>query len=212
MFVSHKGKSPDWRRISGRRRSGGRLESRIPDGRRTGVPSDTNAHPHVDCTGRLAVVHNGIIENHRALRARLAAAGHRMVSETDTEVLAHLIEQQLNGSLEAAVAGALSEVHGACAMAVVDQDFPDRLVAARVGGSPLIIGMANGEHVAASDIPALLHLTREESSYWRIKRLQPSPAVGVQIRCLDGTPVRRPVQTITWSTEAAESAVIRTSC
>jgi len=90
-----------------------------------GVPSDTNAHPHVDCTGRLAVVHNGIIENHRTLRARLAAGGHRIVSDTDTEVLAHLIEQRINGSLETAVAGALSEVHGACAVAVVDQDFPD---------------------------------------------------------------------------------------
>ncbi|RPI07705.1 MAG: glutamine--fructose-6-phosphate aminotransferase, partial [Zetaproteobacteria bacterium] len=87
-----------------------------------GAPSDTNAHPHADCTGRLAVVHNGIIENHRALRERLLAAGHRIASETDTEVLAHLIEERVNGSLEAAVADALHEVRGACAMAVVDRD------------------------------------------------------------------------------------------
>src|SRR4030042_2346392 len=126
-----------------------------------GVPSDTNAHPHVDCTGRLAVVHNGIIENHRTLRARLLANGHRMVSDTDTEVLAHLIEERVNGSLEAAVAGALADVHGACAMAVVDQEFPDRLVAARVGGSPLIIGVGDGEYILASDIPAVLPHTRD---------------------------------------------------
>ncbi len=168
-----------------------------------GVPSDRNAHPHVDCTGRLAVVHNGIIENHRALRARLAATGHRLVSDTDTEVLAHLIEQRLNGSLEAAVAGALSEVHGACAMAVVDQDFPDRLVAVRIGGSPLIIGMADGEYVLASDIPALLHLTRDVLIL-EDKEIATLTRGGVQIRRLDGTPVQRPVQTITWSSEAAE--------
>src|SRR5512147_462024 len=92
-----------------------------------GVPSDRNAHPHTDCSGRLAVVHNGIIENHRALRAQLAASGHRLVSETDNETLAHLHDKKLNGNLEGAVAGALREVRGACAVAVVDQDFPDRL-------------------------------------------------------------------------------------
>ena len=170
-----------------------------------GVPSDTNAHPHVDCTGRLAVVHNGIIENHRALRARLTADGHRVVSDTDTEVLAHLIERGLNGNLESAVAAALGEVHGACAMAVVDQDFPDRLVAARVGGSPLIIGIANGEYILASDIPALLHLTRD------ILVLEDGEMVtltrgGAQIRRLDGTPVQRALEQVAWSAEAAEKA------
>jgi glucosamine--fructose-6-phosphate aminotransferase (isomerizing) len=168
-----------------------------------GAPSDKNAHPHVDCTGRLAVVHNGIIENHRTLRTRLAARGHRIVSDTDTEVLAHLIEQHTNGSLEMAVAGALSEVHGACAVAVVDQDFPDRLVAARVGGSPLIIGVADGEYLLASDIPALLHLTRdifvlEDGDIATLTR------GGVQIHRLDGAPVQRILQRVTWSTEAAE--------
>jgi glucosamine--fructose-6-phosphate aminotransferase (isomerizing) len=170
-----------------------------------GVPSDKNAHPHLDCTGRLAVVHNGIIENHSLLRARLVAGGHRMVSDTDTEVLAHLIEQRVNGSLEAAVASALAEVHGACAMAVVDQEFPDRLVAARVGGSPLIIGVADGEYILASDIPALLHFTRD------ILALEDGEMAtltrdGVQIRRLDGVPVQRALQQVTWSAEAAEKA------
>jgi glucosamine--fructose-6-phosphate aminotransferase (isomerizing) len=168
-----------------------------------GVPSDANAHPHVDCTGRIAVVHNGIIENHRALRSRLVAAGHRLASDTDTEVLAHLIEQRINGSLENAVAGALSEVHGACAVAVVDQEFPDRLIAARVGGSPLIVGVADGEYVLASDIPAILHLTRdilvlEDGEMATLTR------DGVQIRRLDGEVVQRAMQRVTWSAEAAE--------
>jgi glucosamine--fructose-6-phosphate aminotransferase (isomerizing) len=170
-----------------------------------GIPSDSNAHPHVDCTGRLAVVHNGIIENHRALRARLSAGGHRMASDTDTEVLAHLIEELLHDSLETAVAGALAEVHGACAMAVVDRDFPDRLVAARVGGSPLIIGVAADEYILASDIPALLHLTRdivvlEDGEMATLTR------GGVQIRRLSGERVQRPPQRVTWSTEAAEKS------
>jgi len=168
-----------------------------------GVPSDRNAHPHPDCTGRLAVVHNGIIENHRALRARLVSAGHRFASDTDTEVLAHLIEQKVNGSLEDAVTASLAEVHGACAIAVVDQEFPDRLVAARVGGSPLIIGVGDGEYILASDIPAVLPLTRdilvlEDGEVAILTRS------GVELRRLSGQSVRHQVQRVAWSPEAAE--------
>jgi len=168
-----------------------------------GVPSDRNAHPHPDCTGRLAVVHNGIIENHRALRTRLIAGGHRLASDTDTEVLAHLIEQNVNGNLEQAVVVALGQVHGACAMAVVDRDFPDRLIAARVGGSPLIIGVGEGEYILASDIPAVLPLTRD------IFVLEDGEVVtltrsGVKIRRLTGEAVRRESHRITWTADAAE--------
>jgi glucosamine--fructose-6-phosphate aminotransferase (isomerizing) len=168
-----------------------------------GVPSDRNAHPHPDCTGRLAVVHNGIIENHRALRARLVSAGHRLASDTDTEVLAHLIEQKVNGSLEDAVTASLAEVHGACAIAVVDREFPDRLVAARVGGSPLIIGVGDGEYILASDIPAVLPLTRdilvlEDGEVATLTRS------GVELRRLSGQSVRHQVQRVAWSSEAAE--------
>ncbi len=168
-----------------------------------GVPSDRNAHPHPDCTGRLAVVHNGIIENHRALRARLLAGGHRLASETDTEVLAHLIEQRVNGNLEQAVAAALREVHGACAVAVVDREFPDRLVAARLGGSPLIIGVGEGEYLLASDIPAVLPLTRdilvlEDGEVAILTRS------GLRIRRLTGEAVRRAPQAVAWTAEAAE--------
>jgi glucosamine--fructose-6-phosphate aminotransferase (isomerizing) len=168
-----------------------------------GVPSDRNAHPHPDCTGRLAVVHNGIIENHRAIKARLASNGHRLASDTDTEVLAHLIEQNINGSLEEAVAVALRSIHGACAMAVVDRGFPDRLVAARVGGSPLIIGIGHGEYILASDIPAVLPLTRD------ILVLEDGEVAiltrgGVEIQRLTGEVLRREVHRVAWTSEAAE--------
>ena len=168
-----------------------------------GVPSDRNAHPHADCTGRIAVVHNGIIENHQALRARLAAADHRLASDTDTEVLAHLIEQEVNGSLEHAVAAALHQVRGACAMAVIDRQFPDRLVAARVGGSPLIIGVGDGEYILASDIPAILPFTRRILILEDGEMVTLTPA-GFQVRRLDGQPVQREPQEVAWSTEAAE--------
>src|SRR5574341_1268944 len=168
-----------------------------------GAPSDRNAHPHRDCTGRLAVVHNGIIENHRTLRARLVAGGHRLASDTDTEGLAHLIEQSVNGNLEQAVAAALTQVHGACAMAVVDREFPDRLVAARRGGSPLIIGIGDGEYILASDIPAVLPMTRdilvlEDGEVAILTRS------GIDIQRLSGEPVRRDPQRVAWSAEAAE--------
>ncbi len=168
-----------------------------------GEPSDKNAHPHLDCSGRLAVVHNGIIENHRSLRTRLVADGHRLVSDTDTEVLAHLIEQRVNGNLEHAVAEAVQQVHGACAMAVVDREFPDRLIAVRLGGSPLVIGIGDGEYVLASDTPALLHLTRdilvlEDGEMATLTRS------GVEIRRISGEPIARRARRLTLSLETAE--------
>ena len=168
-----------------------------------GIPSDRNAHPHTDCTGRLAIVHNGIIENHQMLRSRLAAGGHRLSSDTDTEVLAHLIEQNVNGSLEDAVAVSLAEVSGACAMAVVDREFPDRLVAARVGGSPLIIGVGNDEFILASDIPAVLPHTRDiiVLDDGEVAILTRS---GVKLHRLGGQVVQRKVQRVAWTVEAAE--------
>jgi len=118
-------------------------------------------------------------------------------------VLAHLIEQKVNGNLEQAVAAALAEVHGACAMAVVDREFPDRLVAARVGGSPLIIGVGEGEYILASDIPAVLPLTRdilvlEDGELAILTRS------GIQIQRLTGQRVRRNPQPVAWTAEAAE--------
>jgi glucosamine--fructose-6-phosphate aminotransferase (isomerizing) len=127
-----------------------------------GRPSDRNAHPHADCTGRVAVVHNGIIENYRELKEMLAAAGHRFASDTDTEIVAHLVEDERNGDgFEAAVRRALQRVTGSFAIAVLSLDDPARLYAAR-RGSPLIVGRGSDEQLLASDIPALLPFTRDQ--------------------------------------------------
>jgi len=120
-----------------------------------GPPTEENAHPHLDCTGRIAVIHNGIIDNYLSLRKRLKEEGHRFASETDTEVLAHLIEGHYTGDLRAAVSAAITEAEGAFALAVISADRPDRLVVAR-RGSPLVVAKGKSGTYACSDIPALL--------------------------------------------------------
>ena len=167
-----------------------------------GRPNDANAHPHRDCTGRLALIHNGIIENYREIKDRLLASGHRFTSETDTEVLAHLIEERYSGDLVAAVRDALNEVRGAYAIGVMHLDHPNRIVGARMN-VPLIVGLGNGEGFLASDVPAILEHTKN------VVILQEGDiadvtAEGVKIIGLDGTPVERPVTRIRWSIEAAE--------
>ena len=125
-----------------------------------GRPSEENAHPHQDCHGRIVVVHNGIIENYLSLKTRLAAAGHRFVTQTDTEVVAHLVEAYYQGSLEAAVRRAVAELEGIYALVLLHRDEPQTLVAARMG-PPLVVGLADAERFLASDIPALLPYTRD---------------------------------------------------
>jgi glucosamine--fructose-6-phosphate aminotransferase (isomerizing) len=126
-----------------------------------GRPNDVNAHPHCDCTGTVALVHNGIIENHRELRATLEAEGHRFCSETDSETLAHLIEgEQRDGDLAAAVRRALARVEGSFGLAVLSVKTPGCIVAAR-RGSPLVVGVGSDAHLVASDTPALLAFTRD---------------------------------------------------
>ena len=125
-----------------------------------GAPTQCNAHPHVDCKSRIAVVHNGIIENSSVLRKQLEAGGHKFVSETDTETIAHLIEEAFQGSLEEAVIDALREIEGTYGIAVISSDDPDKIVAARKG-SPLLIGIGDNEFYVASDASAILAHTRD---------------------------------------------------
>jgi len=168
-----------------------------------GRPSETNAHPHTDCHGRLAIVHNGIIENYRELRRRLAAAGHRFRSETDTEVIAHLIEHCRSNSLEDSLRRAARELRGSYAVACVAVDTPETVVAIRGGSSPLIIGIGTGEMFLASDIPALLGETREVVSLPEggIAVLTPEQ---LTVTGLDGAAIRVEPTTIPWSAEAAQ--------
>jgi glutamine---fructose-6-phosphate transaminase (isomerizing) len=125
-----------------------------------GIPSSTNAHPHVDCSGSIAVVHNGIIENFQALKEELTSKGHIFSSDTDTEVLAHLCEDCYNGDLERAVRGALLRVEGSYAIAVISDNEPNVIIAARKD-SPLVVGLGDGENFLASDIPAIRKYTNK---------------------------------------------------
>jgi glucosamine--fructose-6-phosphate aminotransferase (isomerizing) len=172
-----------------------------------GRPNDTNAHPHPDCTGVLTVVHNGIIENYAELRSELELQGHISRSETDTEVLSHLIERyyfgEANHDLEQAVRLALRIVTGAYAIAVVSSEQPDLLIGARYGGGPLIVGVGEGEQFLASDIPAILKHTRRVliMDEGEIVSLRPG---GISMSKIDGTPVQREPLTIEWDVESAE--------
>jgi len=169
-----------------------------------GRPSEVNAHPHL--IGDVAVVHNGIIENHLSLRARLEEAGATIVSDTDTELVAHLIDQNVSAGadLETAVRKALAEVHGAYALAVISAKEPDRLVVAK-SASPLVIGLGDGETFCGSDIPALLPYTRE-MIFLEDGEMAVLDKSGARISTLDGASVDRAPQRIDWSPVMAEKA------
>jgi glucosamine--fructose-6-phosphate aminotransferase (isomerizing) len=167
-----------------------------------GRPNDLNAHPHQDCTGEITVIHNGIIENFRELRDGLETRGHTLQSETDTEALAHLIEEAYAGDLADAVRAALSQAEGAYAIAVMHRGEGDRLVGARQD-VPLVVGLGEDESFLASDVAAILaHTDRvvflEEGD---VADLRPW---GVTITGVDGAPRERAVNVIDWSLEAAE--------
>jgi len=167
-----------------------------------GVPSEDNSHPHFDCSGGIALVHNGIIENYHDLRERLRRDGHTFKSDTDTEVIAHLIEEHYRDGLAQAVRDALKEVEGAYAIGVVCAREPDVLVAARCG-SPLIFGIGKGENLIASDVPAILEYTRKVI-YMRDEQVIEVGRDGYSVTDLDGNPVEMPVSTIEWDVSAAE--------
>jgi len=167
-----------------------------------GRPNDTNAHPHTDCTGHLALIHNGIIENYAEIKSRLLAEGHRFTSETDTEVLAHLIETKYSGDLVEGVRLALNEVRGAYAIGVMHTDHPNRIVGARMN-VPLIVGLGDGEGFLASDVPAILEHTKNVVVLHEGDIADVTPE-GTRILSLEGTEVDRDVTEIHWNIEAAE--------
>ncbi len=167
-----------------------------------GRPNDLNAHPHVDCTGAITVIHNGIIENFRELRDGLEARGHVLTSETDTEALAHLVEEAYAGDLADAVRAALGRVEGAYAVAVMHRGEPDRLVGARQN-VPLVVGLGDDEAFIASDVAAILaHTNRviflEEGDVVDVRPTQ------VTVTGVDGSPRERLVTRVDWTPEAAE--------
>ncbi len=171
-----------------------------------GRPTDSNAHPHTDCSGSLSVVHNGIIENYVELRERLKQTGHIFHSETDSEVLTHLIEHAYFGEaghdLTKAVQLALHDVTGSYSIAVVSREHPDILVGARCAG-PLIVGLGEDEQFLASDIPAILKHTRRVIILEEGEIVTLCPA-GVSIVTVDGVVVQRTPQIIDWDAEVAE--------
>jgi glucosamine--fructose-6-phosphate aminotransferase (isomerizing) len=175
-----------------------------------GRPSEENAHPHTDCHGSLVVVHNGILENYLELKGRLAAEGHDFRSETDTEVLAHLIEDRLLrvGDLETAVRLALREVRGSYAIGVVAAAAPDRLVVAKHGAGSVVVGLGRGEMFVASDIPAILAHTRDVVIL-EDEEVAVVSAEAVEITTLDRRPVQRDPVRITWDPVMAEKGGYR---
>ena len=171
-----------------------------------GAPTKNNAHPHSDCTGELVVVHNGIIENYHSLRNELKAKGHKFTSETDTEVLAHLIEDNLDGDLVEAVKKAVALVEGSYAVGVLWAQEPDTLIAVR-NQSPLVLGVSeeNGTFLA-SDIPALLPYTNQVI-FLDDMELAVLKADQQQVFSLEtGEAIEKEIQTINWNSAMAEKA------
>ncbi len=173
-----------------------------------GRPTEENAHPHRDCTGTLVVVHNGIVENYLALKKELTAAGHTFVTETDTEIIAHLIEQQITDnhgiSLEEAVRRTVHRLTGAFAIGVLSAREPNKLVAARMG-PPAVIGLGDGEFFLASDVPGILHHTRN-IHFLADGELAVITAEGVTLTDFDSHPLPLKVQRISWDPIQAEKA------
>ncbi len=174
-----------------------------------GRPTEENAHPHRDCTGRIVVVHNGIVENYLSLKKKLIEEGHKFTTETDTEIIAHLIEKYYlkatNGqhpSLEEAVRKAVKELTGVFALVVIATDEPNKIVAAR-NGPPAVIGLGKDEYFVASDVPAILYHTRD-LFFLADGDLAIITQQGVRVTDFDGNPVERKPQHVTWDPIMAE--------
>lgn len=167
-----------------------------------GKPTVANAHPHLDCKGEIVLVHNGIIENYRELKEELTKKGHKFLSETDTEVIVHLIEEYYTGNLFAAVKKAAKYLEGAYAIAVYTKNEADKIVVARKG-SPLVIGLGKGENLIASDIPAVLEYTKNVI-FLDDGELAIVEKDKVTVTDMEGNPKTKEIKVIDWSVEMAE--------
>src|SRR5215472_8992455 len=169
-----------------------------------GRPTEENAHPHRDCTGNIVVVHNGIVENYVELKRQLQKEGHKFVTETDTEIIAHLVEKHMKegGPLEDAVRKTVRQLTGVYSLAILSAEDPNKIIAARTG-PPSVIGLGQGEYFVASDIPAILAHTRDMFflADGDIAVLTPQ---GVRVMDLDGNTIQRSVQHISWDPIMAE--------
>jgi glutamine---fructose-6-phosphate transaminase (isomerizing) len=175
-----------------------------------GRPTEENAHPHRDCTGRIVVVHNGIIENYLELKQELQCQGHKFVTETDTEIVAHLVEQELKagaaagGGLEGATRRALARMRGMFALVLLSADEPNTIVSVR-NGPPLVVGIGDGEYFVASDIPAILAHTRDVV-FLADEEMAVLTQSGVTFSNFAGTKVDRRTQRVLWDPIQAEKA------
>ncbi len=167
-----------------------------------GRPTEENAHPHRDCTGDIVVVHNGIVENYLPLKELLQREGHVFKTETDTEVIAHLVEKYFEGNLEEAVRSAVKQLRGVFALSVLSRRDPNKIVAAREG-PPVVIGIGDGEYFVASDVPAILSHTRDMFFLADGDMAILTPA-GVQLSDFDGNVITRQVQHVLWDPIMAE--------
>jgi glucosamine--fructose-6-phosphate aminotransferase (isomerizing) len=170
-----------------------------------GEPNTVNAHPHTDCKGKIAVVHNGIIENYSTIKTKLQQEGHKFTTDTDTEVIAHLIEKFYHGNLETAVAAALPHLTGTYGIAVISSDEPRKIVGAR-HGSPLVVGICdNDEYILASDVSAIIRHTNQVVYLDDEEMVVLTPA-GIQTSNLRQEAVAKKVETVDWDLEMIEKA------
>ncbi len=167
-----------------------------------GRPTEENAHPHRDCHGDIVVVHNGIVENYLALKHQLTEEGHKFVTETDTEVIAHLVEKYFDGNLENAVRDAVRQLTGVFALSVISRKDPNKIVAAR-SGPPVVVGLGDGEYFVASDVPAILGYTRD-MFFLADGDMAILTREGVHLTDFSGRPVKRQVSHILWDPIMAE--------
>jgi len=167
-----------------------------------GRPTEENAHPHKDCHGDIVVVHNGIVENYLTLKHQLLEEGHTFVTETDTEIIAHLVEKHYDGNLENAVRDAVRQLTGVFALSVISRKDPNKIVAAR-SGPPVVVGLGNGEYFVASDVPAILSHTRD-MFFLADGDMAVLTKDGVHLTDFSGRPVKRQVSHILWDPIMAE--------